>query len=75
MNEMILIKEQSMRQAIREALADAKLHDNDASYFETMIMRRVKDYMIQPIELTEEAKAMLCRISLQPEPYVASSRR
>lgn len=65
MNEMILIKEQSMRQAIREALADAKLYDDDTSYFETMIMRRVKDYMIQPIELTEEAKAMLCRISLQ----------
>jgi hypothetical protein len=63
MNEMIFIKDTDLRQAMREALAAANVDHNSASLYETMIMRRVGDYKIQPIELTEKGKEFLCEIS------------
>jgi len=65
MNEMILIKDSDLRQAMREALAAANVDRHGASFYETMIMRRVNDYKVQPIELTEKGKEFLCEISRQ----------
>ena len=52
----MIIAQQSARQAIREALAEARINDDDAAYIETLLMRRLNDYKTQPLDLKEAKK-------------------
>jgi len=54
----MIIKENDLRQAIREGLSDARVNHDDAGFFETMIMMHVADYKLQPLDL-KEAKEVI----------------
>ena len=57
----MIIKETDLRQAIREGLAEARVNDDDMGYFETLIMRFVTEYRLQPLDLKEAKEALnLC---------------
>ena len=52
----MIIKERDLRQAIREGLSEARVNHDDMGYFETVIMRFVTDYKLQPLDLKEAKK-------------------
>jgi hypothetical protein len=52
----MIIKENDLRQAIREGLSEARVNHDDMGYFETVIMRFVTDYKLQPLDLKEAKK-------------------
>ena len=57
----MIIAQQDARQAIRETLAEARINDDDAAYIETLFMRRLNDYKVQPLDLKEAKEALnLC---------------
>ena len=66
---MAVIKEQDLRQAIREGLAEAKVTHDDAAFFETLIMMYVTDYKEQPLDLKEAKEALELSESARPGPW------